>query len=176
MKMNGKPLPGQSFHVDRGQLKNCLNVIYAVIKPWQTGNGSELDMLYEAIFSSLKHAVTLKAATVAIAGVSSGFPAGASCMTLLDAISFFCTKSQERMEIQLVDSSDQVVNYFHEFLGKSFGKDQVIIMDGEVQDVPAAVKKSTTNGKIMPSRIIYFYKCLFCNACIKSLASALRLS
>ena len=152
MNANGRLLPGQAFATNCGQLKHCISkVIYAVISVWQGGASRELDMLYEAVFCSMTLASDFKANRIAIAGVSCGYPADASCTTLIDAVAPFIGQSLDKLNVCFVDPSDLIVNYCQENIRRHFGKDQIQLQNALPRDIGNVVSIQHVGKMILES-------------------------
>jgi len=139
VKSGSKPLAAEALLMKPGKLESCSHVIYAVVKPWQGGHQKEEDFLFTSVSNSLNIAAERKLRAVAIAGVDWGFPANVACQIVLDAVAEFQTTSQHHFtDILLIDNRDQIVNHFHENLGRQFGKQHVKIVSGQPAEIPMA--------------------------------------
>jgi len=152
VKSGDKPLPGQAFVTKPGKLDTCTCIIHAVVRTWQGGHQNEDDLLFTAVSNSLQIAASRKLSTVAIAGVDCGFPAAASCASVLDAVADFQSQQQQQhhfTEILLIDNRDQIVNHFHENLARHFGKQQVKIVSGQLTEMP------TASARMIPCDLLF---------------------
>lgn len=128
---NIRPISGQVFSTGPGKLQNFSTIVHAVLEPWTSGGHVEQNILYEAIFQSLSLAANMNMLTIAVIGIGSGFPASISCSVVAEVVKDFLQDSKFSFrEITLFDTSDQVINHFHENLGRLFGKGNVHVMDG----------------------------------------------
>lgn len=133
VKNNGKLLPGQIFTSKSGKL-SCSAIVHIALPKWKDrkdGKEKEVDCLFEGVWLSLADAKKNGWSSIAISG-STGFPASAAAKAIVDATDEFLNKeSNFPLEISLIDSSDQMVNHFHEALVGKFGKEVVKIHGGK---------------------------------------------
>lgn len=149
VKSNGKLLPGQIFTSKPGKL-SCSAIVHIALPKWKDGKDGkekELNCLFEGVWLSLAEAKHNGWSSVAISG-STGFPASAAAKVIVEATDEFLNReSSFPLEISLIDSSDQVVNHFHEALVGKFGKE--VKIHGGKDNPPITLPALTSAG---PSR------------------------
>ena len=146
VKTNGKLLTGQIYVSKPGSL-GCLHVVHMALPPWQAGTKNEISCLEEGLWATLEKAMQNGWSSVAIS-CGTSYPPATAAKTIVDTVAEFLDERKSfRIEIRLIDSSDQVVNYLHEMLIKKFGKAAVKIEDTEQSNSLIA---STVPAEITP--------------------------
>lgn len=119
--VHGTLLEGRVFASKAGKLPFKV-ILHTVSPKWKDGKSKETDYLKEAVDNTLKEALSKNFESIAMSAISTGsfgFPPASATLAIIEGIGEFfadlkgqcCLKS-----IQLVDSSEQVVNYFHDAL------------------------------------------------------------
>ena len=104
---------------------SCKAVIHAVGPTWNGGHNRERDLLYDAVYESMKAAGQRNLKSIAIPAISAGifgYPLQEACNVILQAIcDYNSLGTQLPSEVHLVSNDDRTVNMFQEAAVSEFG-------------------------------------------------------